>query len=184
MINQQPCSYMIEHAVREWWNSKIEQRCYNNHELGCSIKSVQEFPDVHRLNIYANNPCRFAKLYTICWNMIEQYGYFTNPVLHANSVVTGQWRIASRAQSPGYYTCPGHHAKKWIAPRKREAWDQLLSYGNWSMPHGKFWNSRVSKIAFPIPTFWDSKIFDFAVCRKRTTIIGCRLDKLCSLFET
>ena len=33
MINQQPCSYMIE-QVREWW-----KRCYNNHELGCCIKS-------------------------------------------------------------------------------------------------------------------------------------------------
>ena len=39
MINQQPCSYMIEHIVREWWNNKIEQRCHNNHELGCCIKS-------------------------------------------------------------------------------------------------------------------------------------------------
>ena len=28
----------------------------------------------------ANNPCQFAKLYTICWKMIEQYCYFTNPV--------------------------------------------------------------------------------------------------------
>ena len=26
------------------------------------------------------NPCRFAKLYIICWNIIEQYCYFTNPV--------------------------------------------------------------------------------------------------------
>ena len=25
--------------VTEWWNNKIEQRCYNNHELGCCIKS-------------------------------------------------------------------------------------------------------------------------------------------------
>ena len=30
---------MIEHVVRELWNNKIEQRCYNNHELGCCIKS-------------------------------------------------------------------------------------------------------------------------------------------------
>ena len=37
MINQQPCSCMIEHVVREWWNNEIE--CYNNHELGCCIKS-------------------------------------------------------------------------------------------------------------------------------------------------
>ena len=39
MINQQPCLCMIEHVVREWWNNKIEQRCYNNHVLGCCIKS-------------------------------------------------------------------------------------------------------------------------------------------------
>ena len=39
MTNQQPCSCMIEHVVREWWNDKIKQRCYNNHELGCCIKS-------------------------------------------------------------------------------------------------------------------------------------------------
>ena len=39
MTNQQPCSCTIEHVVREWWNNKIEQRCYNNHELGCCIKS-------------------------------------------------------------------------------------------------------------------------------------------------
>ena len=74
MINQQPCSYMIERVVREWWNNKIEQRCYNNHELGCCIKSGFCIT-------YANNPCRFTKLYAICWNMIGQYCYFTNPVL-------------------------------------------------------------------------------------------------------
>ena len=39
IINQQRCSYMIEYVVRKWWNNKIEQRCYNNHELGCCIKS-------------------------------------------------------------------------------------------------------------------------------------------------
>ena len=76
---EQRCSYMIEveHVVREWWNNKTEQRCYNNHELGCCIKSGFACS-----NIYANNPgCRFVKLYTLCWNMIEQYCYFTNPVL-------------------------------------------------------------------------------------------------------
>ena len=29
MINQQPCSHMIEHVVREWWNNKIEQCRYS-----------------------------------------------------------------------------------------------------------------------------------------------------------
>ena len=39
MINQHWCSCMIEYVVREWWNNKNEQRCYNNHQLGCCIKS-------------------------------------------------------------------------------------------------------------------------------------------------
>ena len=39
MINQQRRSCMIEHVVREWWNNTIGQWCYNNHELGCCVKS-------------------------------------------------------------------------------------------------------------------------------------------------
>ena len=39
MINQQPCSSMIPHVVKEWWNNKIERLRCNNHELGCCIKS-------------------------------------------------------------------------------------------------------------------------------------------------
>ena len=74
MINQQPCSCMIEHVVRKRWNNKTEQRCYNNY--GCCIKSgfacfkIREQP----LSIH-------QAVYTICWNMIEQYCYFTNTVL-------------------------------------------------------------------------------------------------------
>ena len=63
MINQQPRSSMIEHVVRERWNNKIEQRCYNNHDLVVVSSRV-----LHVLT-YANNPCQFAKLYTICWNI-------------------------------------------------------------------------------------------------------------------
>ena len=48
IINQQPCSFMIEHVVREWWNNKIEQRCYNNHELGCCIKSGFECSNIRK----------------------------------------------------------------------------------------------------------------------------------------
>ena len=80
-INQQPCSYMIEHIVRKGWNNKIEQRCYNNHEFGCCIKSgfacsnISEQPLSIRQAVY---------------NMIEQYTVIL-PTLsyHANSVVTG-----------------------------------------------------------------------------------------------
>ena len=39
MIDQQPCSCIIEHVFRECLNNKIEQRCYKNHELGWRIKS-------------------------------------------------------------------------------------------------------------------------------------------------
>ena len=39
MINKQPRSCMIEHVVREWWNNTIGQWCYNNHKLGCCVKS-------------------------------------------------------------------------------------------------------------------------------------------------
>ena len=56
MINQQRCSYMIEHVVKEWWlNNKIEQQCYNYHELRCCIKSsfacsnVREQPQSNRM---------------------------------------------------------------------------------------------------------------------------------------
>ena len=84
MKNQQPCSCMIEHAVKEWWNNKVEQRCYHNHELGCCIKSGFACS-----NIREQWPLSIRQLYTICWNMIEQYCYFI-PILfyHVNSVVT------------------------------------------------------------------------------------------------
>ena len=41
---------------------------------------------------YVNNPCRFAKLYTICWNMIEQLLFYQccthESHDHVNSVLT------------------------------------------------------------------------------------------------
>ena len=79
VINQ---SCMIEHVVRELWSNKIEQRCYNNHELGCCINQDLDFVCSNR---YANN----SKLYTICWNMIEQYTVIF-PILfyNVNSAVT------------------------------------------------------------------------------------------------
>ena len=74
-INQQPCSYMIEHVVREWWNNKIEQRCYNNHQLGCCTKSGFACSNIRE------QPLSISSIQYICWNMIEQHCYFTNPVL-------------------------------------------------------------------------------------------------------
>ena len=42
---------------------------------------------------YTNNTSRFAMLYTICWNMIEQYYYFINHVMHVMLIVLleGSW---------------------------------------------------------------------------------------------
>ena len=79
MTNQQPCLYMIEHVVREWRNNKIEQRCYNDHELGCCIKSGFACSNIRKQSL------SIRQAVTICWNMIEQHCYFTNPVL-------SQWR--------------------------------------------------------------------------------------------
>ena len=80
IINQQPCSYMIEHVIRERWNGKIEQQWNNKIETTTMNLVVVSSWVLHVLT-YANNPCRFAKLYTICRNIIEQYCHFTNPVL-------------------------------------------------------------------------------------------------------
>ena len=92
-----------------WWTNRLEQRCWKHHDKStatfihnktcchagngdmtsdwtailqqpCMNLVVVSSRGLHVLT-YANNPCRFAKLYTICWNMIEQYCYFTNPVL-------------------------------------------------------------------------------------------------------
>ena len=62
IVNQQPCSYIIEHVVREWWNNKIEQRCYNNHELGCCIKSGFACSNIHK------QPCHIRQA---VYNMLK-----------------------------------------------------------------------------------------------------------------
>ena len=60
------------------------RRCCNNHELGCCIKSSFACSNIREQPLSIHQA-----VYTICWNMIEQYCYFTNPVLyHVNSVVT------------------------------------------------------------------------------------------------
>ena len=76
MENQQPCSCMIEHAVREWWNNKVEQRCYNNHELGCCIKSGFACSNIRE------QPLSIRK---VVYNMLKHDWtillFYTNPVL-------------------------------------------------------------------------------------------------------
>ena len=53
MINQQLCSCMIEHvAVKEWWNSKIEQRCYKIHERSCCINSGFACPHIREQSMW------------------------------------------------------------------------------------------------------------------------------------
>ena len=63
MINQQPCSYMIEHVVKEWWNNKIEQRCYNKSTMNLVVVSSQ----VLHILTHSNNPCQFP----CCNNMLK-----------------------------------------------------------------------------------------------------------------
>ena len=90
-----------------WWTNRLEQRRWNHHDkstamfihdrnmlwrndeitiLNSDVTTTMNLVDVSsrvlHVLIYANNPCRFAKLHTIiCWNMIEQNCYFINPVL-------------------------------------------------------------------------------------------------------
>ena len=42
---------------------------------------------------------------------------------------------------------------------------QLGELGEMKIPHGKFWNSRVSEM--PFPAFWESKVFDFRQIAKK-----------------
>ena len=74
VIHDRTCCLRV-HFVREWWNNKIEQRCYNNHKLGCCIKSGFACSNIRE------QPLLIRQAVTICWNMIEQYCYLTNPVL-------------------------------------------------------------------------------------------------------
>ena len=85
MLKQQPCSCMIEHVVREWWNNKIEQRCYNNHELGCCIKSGFACSNI------CEQPLSIRQTVTICGSMVWLNNTTILSILfyHVNSVVTG-----------------------------------------------------------------------------------------------
>ena len=77
-INSHVHTLTIEHVFREWWNNKIEQRCYN-HELGCCMYHVVT---------YANKPCRRKLL-----NYVETWlnNTIILPILfyHVNSAVKG-----------------------------------------------------------------------------------------------
>ena len=82
-----------------WWTNRLEQRCWNHRDKSIAMfmhdRTLTGNYEMTRLNsyamlttvnlvvvsnrvlhvslTYANNACRFAKLYTLCWNMIEQY---------------------------------------------------------------------------------------------------------------
>ena len=87
MINQQPCSYTVEHVVREWWNNKIEQRCYNNNHACTWLLYIKS--GFACSNICEETLSIHQAPYNICWNMIEQYCFLPILFCHVNSVVTG-----------------------------------------------------------------------------------------------
>ena len=61
MINQQPCSYLIEHVARNDEITRLNSDVTNIHNLVVASSRVS-----HVLTItYTNNVCRFAKLYAI-----------------------------------------------------------------------------------------------------------------------
>ena len=73
----QACQSCWNRPFMAWWTKRLEQRC------SCMIYNKIEQIEHRVLHVltYANR-----QAVTICWKMIEQYCYFTNPV---NSVVTG-----------------------------------------------------------------------------------------------
>ena len=78
VIYQQHCSYMIEHVGRVWWNNKIEQRCHNNHELCCCIKSGFACSNIREQHL------SIREAVTICWTILS----VILPILHVISSLT------------------------------------------------------------------------------------------------
>ena len=78
-INQQPCSFIMSgnYVVREWWNNKIEQWCYN-HGLGCCIKSGFACSNIREQPLSIRQAVLIQYVETWLNNTVQ---YFTNPVL-------------------------------------------------------------------------------------------------------
>ena len=80
----QPCSYMIEHVVSEWWNNKIEKRCYNNlHELDCCIKSGFACSTARKTPIDSQSCIQYVETWLNNTVILPTLFY------HVNNVVTG-----------------------------------------------------------------------------------------------
>ena len=93
------CSYMIEHVVREWWNNKIEQRCYNNHELGCCIKSGFACSNMRE------QPLSIRQTVTICWKTwLNNTAILPILFYHVNSAVTELLHEPATLQNLWYFS--------------------------------------------------------------------------------
>ena len=94
----QACSCMLEqtdHGLmnKQTWTTLLEPSRQMNSHVHTWLNMLSGNDEITKLNTdvtttmylavvsslvlhvltYTNNPCRFTKLYTICWNMIEQY---------------------------------------------------------------------------------------------------------------
>ena len=136
MINQQPCLCMI--VVRDWWNNKIERRCYNNHELGCCIKSDFACSNIHeRQAVY----CRFAKLSIRQAvnnmlkhdRMIEHHNTVILPILLQNLLV--------RIKYCGQASYLGHSPKRVCLDTRTPAASRVPESLNMSFPAVKYANN-------------------------------------------
>lgn len=83
---EQHCLYMI-HVVRAWWNNKVEQRCYNSHELVVLSWIVNMSFTIHgsiKLVFACSNMNNcYMSIQQACHNMLkhvlEQCCYFNSP---------------------------------------------------------------------------------------------------------
>ena len=81
MVELVSLNMVVDRLVHACWNmlSGNDEITRLNSDLTTTMNLVVVASPVLHVLTYANNPCRFAKLYTICRNMIEQYCYLTNP---------------------------------------------------------------------------------------------------------
>ena len=91
MINQQPYMLIIHDRIDILSGNDEITRL--NSDVTTTMNLVVVLSRILHVLTYTNNTSRFAMLYTICWNMIEQYYYFINHVMHVMLTVLlqGYW---------------------------------------------------------------------------------------------
>ena len=63
-----------------WWTNRLEQRCWNHHDKSTAM-FIHDRTCCQGMMVVISSRVLHVLTVTRCWNMIEQYCYFTNPVI-------------------------------------------------------------------------------------------------------